>query len=71
MVMREKDYTDDNNPVLIGKVEDLLRVGVVGRAVRVCPHPFDQIVVPEGAVCSPTSLITNQITNKYSRAMCY
>ena len=42
--------TDDNNPVLIGKVEDLLRIGVVGRAVGVCPHPFDQIVVPEGVV---------------------
>ena len=63
--------TDNNNPVLIGKVEDLLRVGVVGRAVGVRPHPFDQIVVPEGAVCCPTRLITNQITKKYSRAMCY
>ena len=42
--------TDNNNPVLIGKVEDLLRVGVVGRAIGVCPHPFYQIVVPEGVV---------------------
>ena len=38
--------TDNDNSVLIGKVKDLLRVGVVGRAIGVRPHPFDQIVVP-------------------------
>ena len=41
------DQTNDDNPVLVGKVQDLFCIRIVGRAVGVGPHPFDQIVVSE------------------------